>query len=68
MFDAQQYSNKYNRETYYEVKVRLPKEKKQVMKELSELTGKSINTIFIEAVEKQHNVDLTLVREKLEQL
>ena len=68
MSDVQKYRNKFNRENYYEVKVRLPKEKKQVMEELAETTGKSINRIFIEAVEKQHNVDLTIVEEKLKQL
>ena len=68
MSDVQKYRNKFNRENYYEVKVRLPKEKKQVMEELAETTGKSINRIFIEAVEKQHNVDLNIVEEKLKQL
>lgn len=68
MFDAQKYSNQYNKNNYYEVKVRLPKDKKQTMKELSERTGKSINALFVEAVEKQHGVDLTIVEEKLKQL
>ena len=58
-FDAQKYNNEFNKKAYYEVKVRLPKSKKEVMEALTETTGKSINRIFIEAVEKQYGVDLT---------
>lgn len=67
MFNPNQYKNQYNKETYYNVKLRIPKEKKSVVEALAETTGKSINRIFIEAVEKQHHVDLTLVEEKLKQ-
>lgn len=67
-FDATKYKSEFNKKAYYEVKVRLPKSKKEVMEELIETTGKSINRIFIEAVEKIHHVDLTIQEEKLKQL
>lgn len=67
MFDAQKYKNQYNKASYYEVKVRLPKEKREIMEALVTTTGKSINRLFIEAVEKTHNVDLTIVESKLKQ-
>lgn len=63
--DVQEYRNKYNRETYYQIKVRLPKEKKEIMESLSEKTGKSINRIFIEAVEKVYRVNLTLAEDEI---
>ena len=67
MFDQKQYRSKYEKETYHHVKLRIPKEKRAIIDALVETTGKSINRIFIEAVEKQHHVDLTIVEEKLEQ-
>lgn len=68
MFDSNKYKNEYNKSNYHSIKLRLPKEKKAVIDALVETTGKSINRLFIEAVEKQHHVDLTFVEEKLEQL
>lgn len=59
------YINQYNRNNYIRVGVRIPKEKKEVLDQLLETTGKSINRLFIDAVEKQYNVDLTLVMSKL---
>ena len=68
MFDSTKYKSNYNAQNYYGIKIRLPKEKRNVIDKLVETTGKSINRIFIEAVEKQHNVDLTIVEEKLNSL
>lgn len=65
---TQEYKQKHDKETYYHIRLRIPKEKKEVIEELAETTHKSINRIFIEAVEKQHNVDLTIVEEKLNSL
>lgn len=67
MFDVSKYKNQYDKENYYSAKIKIPKEKKAVIDALVETTGKSINRIFIEAVEKQHNVDLTLIDKKLKQ-
>ena len=64
-FNQQEYINKYLRETYYRASVRIPKEKKEVLDEVSLKTGKSINVLFVEAFEKQYGVDLTIVESKL---
>lgn len=68
MFDANQYKNQYNKDNYYSVKLRIPKEKKELIEALAKSTDKSINRLFIEAVEKQYHIDLTIIEEKLKQL
>ena len=65
-FDANKYRRDFEKEKYAVVKVRIPKQKKPVLDELAEATGKSINRIFIDAVEKVHGVDLTIVLEQSE--
>lgn len=67
MFNQNQYKQKHDKESYHHIRLRIPKEKKIIIDELMETTGKSINRLFIEAVEKVHNVDLTIVEEKLKQ-
>lgn len=64
-FNQKEYVNKYLRENYYKPTVRVPKEKKEVIEQVSERTGKSISLLFTEAFEKQYNVDLTIVESKL---
>ena len=66
-FDSNAYKNKFNKEKYANYKIRIPKEKKSVIDDLIISTGKSVNRIFIEAVEKVHYVDLTIVESELEQ-
>lgn len=61
MFDATKYKNEYNKEKYYNAKIKIPKEKKEVLDALAKSTGKSINRLFVEAVEKVHSVDLGAV-------
>lgn len=65
MANAQQYKNKYEKDNYYKITLRLPKEKKSVMQDLVETKHKSINQLIIEAIEKQYYVDLTIVESKL---
>lgn len=67
-FDATEYKKKFNRDKYAEFKIRIPKSKKDVLDGLVQTTGKSINRIFVDAVEKMHGVDLTIVESELEQL
>ena len=64
-FNATKYKNDFAKERYASVRLNIPKCKKQVLTELSETTGKSINRLFIEAVERVHNVDLTIVESEL---
>lgn len=66
-FDANQYKKEFNKVKYAEFKIRIPKEKKEEIDHLVRVTGKSTNRLFVEAVEKVHNVDLTLVMSELEQ-
>ena len=67
MFDPTRYKSEYNSQNYSNLKIRIPKEKKAVIDALVESTGKSINRLFIEAVEKHYKVDLTIVESKLKQ-
>ena len=66
-FDANQYKNQFNKDTYANFKIRVPKSKKQVIDNLAQSTGKSINRLFIEAVEKVYHIDLTIVESELMQ-
>lgn len=60
-----QYKKAHDKESYYHIRLRVPKEKKAVVDELIETTGKSINRIFIEAVEKVYRVNLTLAEDEI---
>ena len=55
----QEYLNKYLRENYYKPSIRVPIGKRKVIESVALKTGKSINTLFIEAFEKCYKVDLT---------
>lgn len=61
------YIQSWVKDNYYTAKVQVPKEKKEVLQELSKATGKSINRLFIDAIEKQYNVDLTLTDKRMGQ-
>ena len=62
-----EYKTQYEKDNYYKIMLRLPKEKKVIMQELSEIKHKSINQLIIEAIEKQYHVDLTIVESKLKE-
>ena len=61
------YVQSWVKDNYYTAKVQIPKEKKEVLQELAQATGKSINRLFIDAVEKQYHVDLTFTDKRLGQ-
>ena len=65
MANIQKYKNEFNKNNYKTYSFRIPKEKEEVMKMLSETQHKSINYLIINAIEKQYNVDLTIVESKL---
>ena len=65
MANIQQYKNDFNKNNYKTYSFRIPKEKEEIMKMLSETQHKSINYLIINAIEKQYNVDLTIVESKL---
>ena len=64
-FDFNAYKKQYNKDNYTELKIRIPKGKRHIIDDLSERTGKSINRIFIEAVERHYHVNLTFDLDKL---
>lgn len=59
--------NEYNKANYERIYIRVPKTKKAILEELSRTTGKSINRLAIDALEKTYNIDLTIVESKLRQ-
>lgn len=65
MVNTQQYKNEFNKNNYFTVSLRIPKEKREVLQMLTETKHKSVNRLIIEAIEKQYNVDLTIVESKL---
>lgn len=60
-----EYINKYNRDNYYTITLRVPKEKKEVIDAIVLKTDKSKNQLFIEAFEKQYKTDLSIPVDKL---
>lgn len=67
MGNTTKYKNEYVKKTYARIPINIPKEKKAVLEELAMKYDKSINRIFIDAVEHVYGVDLTLVESKLKQ-
>ena len=59
------YRSQYEKQNYYIPKIRVYKEKKEIIDAVALKTGKSINQLFIEAFEKQYNVDLSIPTDKL---
>ncbi len=64
-FNVKEYKAKFEKEKYYKPTIRVPKEKKAIVDDVVLKTGKSLSLLFIEAFEKQYNVDLTIVESKL---
>ena len=48
---------KYMKANYDEIKVRVPKGKKQIIKDFAESKGKSVNGFINEAIDKEMNSD-----------
>ena len=67
MFDQQKYKNQWMKDNYKDVKFRIHKEKAHILKDLSAIHHKSVNRLITEAIEKQYDVDLTIVESKLKQ-
>lgn len=65
MSNIQKYKNDYNKNNYKAYSFRIPKEKESVMQMLAETHHKSINYLIINAIEKQYNVDLSIVESKI---
>lgn len=53
------YKTKYEKEAYFKVTLRLPKQRKEVLKQLANEQGTSINKLIVTAVEQYYNIDLS---------
>lgn len=51
--------NEYNKENYFQVALRIPKDKKEVLQALADMEQTSINKLIISAIEKQYGIDLS---------
>ena len=54
-----EYQNEYNKENYFKVALRIPKEKKEMLQELARLEKTSVNKLIINAIEQFYGVDLS---------
>ena len=50
--------NEYNKNNYFVVTLRIPKEKEEMLKELADLEDVSVNKLIIRAIEKTYGVRL----------
>lgn len=55
-FNPTEYKNNFNKTNYYEFKLRIPKESKEILERLSLENNISINKLVIDAIEKTYNV------------
>ena len=51
--------NEYNKENYFKVALRIPKENKQMLQDLADIYDMSINKLIIKAIEKTYGIDLS---------
>ena len=51
--------NEYNKENYFKVALRIPKENKQMLQDLADAHDVSVNKLIIQAIEKTYGIDLS---------
>ena len=51
--------NEYNKENYFVVTLRIPKEKRATLQELADIEDTSINKLILKAIKKAYGVDLS---------
>lgn len=51
--------NEYNKENYFKVALRIPKENKQILQDLADIYDISVNKLIINAIEKTYGIDLS---------
>jgi predicted HicB family RNase H-like nuclease len=54
-----EYQNEYNKENYFKVALRIPKEKREALQELAKFEKVSMNKLIINAIEQFYNIDLS---------
>lgn len=50
--------NEYNKENYFKVALRIPKEKREMLQDLAKTENMSINKLIINAIEQHYGIDL----------
>lgn len=55
-FDKDKYDREYHKANYHFIRVVIPKESLQDVKDVAERKGKSISSLFVEAFEKVYGV------------
>ena len=58
MATASEYKNQFNKDNYYTITLRVPKDKREVLQALAKSERRSVNNLIICAIEQQYNVDL----------
>ena len=58
-FDQNKYINDFHRQNYDVIRALIPKGKKEDIKKLSKTKGVSVSQLIVEALEKQHKIDLS---------
>lgn len=58
-FDKASYDKKFMRENYDDIKIRVPKGKRVIIKACAEEKGISINQLVIDALEYAYNLNLS---------
>lgn len=58
-YKKQEYNRHYNEKTYHFLRIVIPKDKLQTVKDVSERKGRSISSLFVEAFETVYNVNLS---------
>ena len=58
-FDQNQYINDWKRQNYDEVRVLIPKGKKETIKKMAKEKGLSVSRFIVEALENYYHIDLS---------
>ena len=58
-FDQNQYINDWKRRNYDEVRVLIPKGKKETIEKMAKVKGLSVSRFIVEALENHYKLDLS---------
>jgi len=58
-FDKYSYINQHKRDNYTRLSILVPKQKGELINNFAKQQGKSVNQLFISAVEAQYGIDLS---------
>ena len=58
-FDQNKYITEWERKNCEQVKFRVPKGKKEILKETAKQHNTNVTRLFVDAVEEKYNIDIT---------